>query len=161
MKLIKYNINNINDFLDDIIIQQENIYSIIDKQKNTDYVQQLKDKKISITDFFNIIEFGKYTYYQFNSNNNQISDYNRMIPFTIIKNNENNNKDNKDNNIYLLYAASETNEESKKVINKFIDDLTDINYDLSKLRKIDLKDMPYAMLNDSFVFIYNNEYYKK
>ena len=149
MNIIKYNINNVDSFLNELINEQNNIYNIIDKENNTNYAEQLSNKDISIQDFFNIINFGKYVYYQFDINNNL--GYQRMIPFTIVKDN---------NNVYVIYSISESSEESKQFIKQFFNVLTSIDYDISALKEMNTDEMAEAISSDKDVFIMNKQYYK-
>ena len=82
--IIKIDINDIDNFINVLLKEQENIYSIIDKEENTNYVEQYKDNNISILNFFDIIHFPQSTYIKFNNETSSVS-YNNIIPLYIME----------------------------------------------------------------------------
>ena len=90
--IVMYNVNEINHFVNYLVKDQENIYSIIDKQENTNYVEQYKNNDIGLLQFFDIIHFPQASFIQFDSEVSIVS-YDKIIPFSIIKD---------ENTIYLI-----------------------------------------------------------
>lgn len=150
--IIIYNINDIDTFINYLLKEQENIYSIIDKQENTNYVEQYKNNDIGLLQLFDIIHFPQGSYLQRDKELKSIS-YNKIIPFSIIKD---------ENNIYVLYGGEEADKETHKIppfTAKFIGTMDKINYDLNNLKKV-----TGSQLFDMFdkvegVFVIKDEYY--
>lgn len=150
--IIMYNINDIDTFINYLLKEQENIYSIIDKQENTNYVEQYKNNDIGLLQFFDIIHFPQCSYLQRDKELKSIS-YNKIIPFSIIKD---------ENNIYLLYGGEEADKETYKIppfTAKFIGTMDKINYDLNNLKKVTGSQLFDMFDNGEGVFVIKDEYY--
>lgn len=148
--IIKIDINDIDNFINVLLKEQENIYSIIDKEENTNYVEQYKDNNISILNFFDIIHFPQSTYIKFNNETSSVS-YNNIIPFTIIQN---------EDIIYFIYnGIKEKNDDTDKFIKKFNDELSELNYDLTNLKKATTEQLSDIVANGKSAFIIKDEYY--
>ena len=148
--IIMYNINDIDTFINYLLKDQENIYSIIDKEENTNYVEQYKSKDIGLLQFFDIIHFPQSTYIQFETESSSVS-YNKIIPFTIIQN---------EDIIYFIYnEIKKKNNDKDKFIKKFNDELSELNYDLTNLKKATTEQLSDIVANGKCAFIINDEYY--
>lgn len=150
--IIMYNINNIDTFINYLLKEQENIYSIIDKQENTNYVEQYKNNDIGLLQLFDIIHFPQGSYLQRDKELKSIS-YNKIIPFSIIKD---------ENNIYVLYGGEEADKETHKIppfTAKFIGTMDKINYDLNNLKKVTGSQLFDMFDNGEGVFVIKDEYY--
>lgn len=150
--IIMYNINDTNHLVNYLINTQENIYSIIDKQENTNYVEQYKNNDIGLLELFDIIHFPQGSYLQRDKELKSIS-YNKIIPFSIIKD---------ENNIYLLYGGEEADKETHKIppfTAKFIWTMDKLNYDLNKLKKVTGSQLFDMFDNGEPVFVIKDEYY--
>lgn len=150
--IIIYNINDIDIFINYLLKEQENIYSIIDKQENTNYIEQYKNNDIGLLQLFDIIHFPQGSYLQRDKELKSIS-YNKIIPFSIIKD---------ENNIYLLYGGEEADKETHKIppfTAKFIKTMDKINYDLNNLKKVTGSQLFDMFDNGEGVFVIKDEYY--
>lgn len=150
--IIIYNINDIDTFINYLLKEQENIYSIIDKQENTNYVEQYKNNDIGLLQLFDIIHFPQGSYLQRDKELKSIS-YNKIIPFSIIKD---------ENNIYVLYGGEEADKETHKIppfTTKFIGTMDKINYDLNNLKKVTGSQLFDMFDNGEGVFVIKDEYY--
>ena len=150
--IIIYNINDIDTFINYLLKEQENIYSIIDKQENTNYVEQYKNNDIGLLQLFDIIHFPQGSYLQRDKELKSIS-YNKIIPFSIIKD---------ENNIYVLYGGEEADKETHKIppfTAKFIGTMDKINYDLNNLKKVTGSQLFDMFDNGEGVFVIKDEYY--
>lgn len=150
--IIMYNINDVNHLVNYLINAQENIYSIIDKQENTNYVEQYKNKDIGLLQFFDIIHFPQASYIQFETEPSSVS-YNKIIPFSIIKDK---------NTIYLLYNGEKYDEETHKIPQftaQFIGTVDKLNYDLHNLKKATTEQLSDIIENGEAVFVIKDEYY--
>lgn len=150
--IIMYNINDIDTFINYLLKEQENIYSIIDKQENTNYVEQYKNNDIGLLQLFDIIHFPQGSYLQRDEELKSIS-YNKIIPFSIIKD---------ENNIYVLYGGEEADKETHKIppfTAKFIGTMDKINYDLNNLKKVTGSQLFDMFDNGEGVFVIKDEYY--
>lgn len=150
--IIMYNINDIDTFINYLLKEQENIYSIIDKQENTNYVEQYKNNDIGLLQLFDIIHFPQGSYLQRDKELKSIS-YNKIIPFSIIKD---------ENNIYVLYGGEEADKETHKIPTftaKFIRTMDKINYDLNNLKKVTGSQLFDMFDNGEGVFVIKDEYY--
>ena len=150
--IIMYNINDIDTFINYLLKEQENIYSIIDKQENTNYVEQYKNNDIGLLQLFDIIHFPQGSYLQRDKELKSIS-YNKIIPFSIIKD---------ENNIYVLYGGEEADKETHKIppfTAKFIGTIDKINYDLNNLKKVTGSQLFDMFDNGEGVFVIKDEYY--
>lgn len=150
--IIMYNINEINQFVEYLLKEQENIYSIIDKEENTNYVEQYKDNNIGLLQFFDIIHFPQASYIQFETESSIVS-YNKIIPFSIIKD---------ENTIYLIYNGEKSDKETHRIppfTTKFIGTIDKLNYDLNKLKKVTTEQLSDIVENGKAAFVINDEYY--
>lgn len=150
--IIMYNINVIDHFVNHLMKAQENIYSIIDKQENTNYVEQYKNNDIGLLEFFDIIHFPQASYIQFDTESSSVS-YNKIIPFSIIKD---------ENTIYLLYNGEKPDPKTHKIppfTAHFIVTIDKLNYDLNKLKKATTEQLSDIVDNGKAAFVIKNEYY--
>ena len=150
--IIMYNISDMDTFINYLLKEQENIYSIIDKQENTNYVEQYKNNDIGLLQLFDIIHFPQGSYLQRDKELKSIS-YNKIIPFSIIKD---------ENNIYVLYGGEEADKETHKIppfTAKFIGTMDKINYDLNNLKKVTGSQLFDMFDNGEGVFVIKDEYY--
>lgn len=150
--IIMYNINEINQFVEYLLKEQENIYSIIDKEENTNYVEQYKDNNIGLLQFFDIIHFPQASYIQFETESSSVS-YNKIIPFSIIKD---------ENTIYLIYNGEKSDKETHKIpsfTSQFIENVNKLNYDLNNLKKVTTEQLSDIIENGKAAFVINDEYY--
>lgn len=150
--IIMYNINDIDTFINYLLKEQENIYSIIDKEENTNYVEQYKSKDIGLLQFFDIIHFPQASYIQFETESSSVS-YNKIIPFSIIKD---------ENTIYLIYNGEKPDKETHKIppfTSHFIGTIDKLNYDLNKLNKVTTEQLSDIVENGKAAFVINDEYY--
>lgn len=150
--IIMYNINEINQFVEYLLKEQENIYSIIDKEENTNYVEQYKDNNIGLLQFFDIIHFPQASYIQFETESSIVS-YNKIIPFSIIKD---------ENTIYLIYNGEKSDKETHRIppfTSQFIENVDKLNYDLNNLKKVTTEQLSDIVENGKAAFVINDEYY--
>lgn len=150
--IIMYNINEINQFVEYLLKEQENIYSIIDKEENTTYVEQYKDNNIGLLQFFDIIHFPQASYIQFETESSIVS-YNKIIPFSIIKD---------ENTIYLIYNGEKSDKETHRIppfTSQFIENVDKLNYDLNNLKKVTTEQLSDIVENGKAAFVINDEYY--
>jgi len=131
MKIYYCNINKINENVEDFVIAKNKI--------EMDLIEEEKiEKKMTISEFLNYVNL-QHSIFAINEKTLIV------IPFQITK------LENKD--IVIIYSSS-TNEEHE---NEFKDKLKSINYDVTKLNKID----ELQMLENTFekYFIINNQFY--
>ena len=150
--IIMYNISDMDTFINYLLKEQENIYSIIDKQENTNYVEQYKSKDIGLLQFFDIIHFPQALYIQFETESSRVS-YNKIIPFSIIKD---------ENTIYLIYDGEKPDKETHKIppfTANFIVTIDKLNYDLNKLKKVTTEQLSDIVESGKDAFVINDEYY--
>ena len=150
--IIMYNISDMDTFINYLLKEQENIYSIIDKEENTNYVEQYKSKDIGLLQFFDIIHFPQALYIQFETESSRVS-YNKIIPFSIIKD---------ENTIYLIYDGEKPDKETHKIppfTTKFIGTIDKLNYDLNKLKKVTTEQLSDIVESGKDAFVINDEYY--
>ena len=149
--IVMYNVNEINHFVNYLVKDQENIYSIIDKQENTNYVEQYKNNDIGLLQFFDIIHFPQASFIQFDSEVSIVS-YDKIIPFSIIKD---------ENTIYLIYNGEKIDSDHKvpPFNAKFIYTIDKLNYDLTNLKKLKLEQLSDMVENGKSAFIIKDKYY--